>query len=67
MSLGKYINNVNEGVIETVIDNNKSIYLNQTINNYHNAKEFLENNNFTIIKIHNNDPTNCEYNIYLKK
>jgi len=67
MSLGKYINNVKEGVIETVIDNNKSIYLNQTINNYHNVKEFLENNNFTIIEIHNNDSTNCEYNIYFKK
>jgi FkbM family methyltransferase len=67
MSLGKYIDNVVEGVIETVIDNNKSIYSNQTINNYENAKQFLEKNNFTITDIHKNDSTNCEYNIYFKK
>jgi len=66
MSLGKYINNVNEGVIETVIDNNKSIYLNQTINNYENAKQFLENNDFTIICVSSNDITNCEYNVAFK-
>ncbi len=66
MSLGKYINNVKEGVIETVIDNNKSIYSNQTINNYENAKQFLENNDFTIICVSNNDITNCEYNVTFK-
>lgn len=65
MSLGKYIKNVKEGVIETVIDNDKSIYLNQ-YNNFNNVKKFLEENNFIIRNIISNDSTNCEYNVYFK-
>jgi FkbM family methyltransferase len=67
MSLGKYIENVNEGVLETVLDNNKTIYKNQTVSTFENIKSFLENNNFIITNIESNDPTQCEYNIYFKK
>lgn len=67
MSLGKYIINVKEGVIETVIDKNKTIYIDQNINIFENVKTFLENNNFTITRIENNDNTNCEYNIFFKQ
>lgn len=54
MSLAKYIINVKEGVIETVIDKNKTIYIDQ-------------NNNFSITRIQNNDITNCEYNVFFKR
>ena len=64
-SLGKYIGNIKEGVIETVIDLNKSIYSNQT-NNISELKKFLKENNFSISRIESNDPTNCEYNIFFK-
>lgn len=63
MSLGKYIKNVKEGVLETVIDINKSIYSNQTMNTFENIKSFLENNNFEIIGLDKNDITDCEYNV----
>lgn len=63
MSLGKYIKNVKEGVLETVIDINKSIYSNQTMNTFENIKSFLENNNFEIIVLDKNDITDCEYNV----
>ena len=63
MSLGKYIKNVKEGVLETVIDINKSIYSNQIMNTFENIKSFLENNNFEIIGLDKNDITDCEYNV----
>jgi FkbM family methyltransferase len=66
MSLGKYIVNVKEGVVETVIDNNKSIYVDQKLNNFENVKNFLEENNFMITSVQSNDYTNCEYNIYFR-
>ncbi len=64
-SLGKYIKNVKEGVVETVIDINKTIYKNQT-NNYMNLKLFLEENNFRIYRVQRNDETMCEYNVFFK-
>jgi len=66
MSLGKYIKNVKEGILETVIDTNKSIYVNQNINTLDNIKNFLTDNNFEITNILSNDPTNCEYNVLFK-
>ncbi len=63
MSLGKYIKNVKEGILETVIDINKSIYSNQIMNTFENIKSFLENNNFEIIGLDKNDITDCEYNV----
>lgn len=67
ISLGKYINNVKEGVLETVLDPNKSIYTNQNINTFENIKTFLDKNGFVISNIEANDGTGCEYNIYFKK
>jgi|688.fasta_scaffold488790_2 FkbM family methyltransferase len=67
MSLDKYINNINEGVVETVMLENKSIYKNQNINTFENVKKFLEQNNFHIVNIISNDRVQCEYNIHFKK
>ena len=64
-SLGKYLINVKEGVVETVFDLNKSIYSNQT-NNISELKIFLKENNFSIFRTEPNDHTNCEYNIFFK-
>lgn len=64
MSLGEYIKNVKEGVLETVINKEKSIYENQDLNTLENIKLFFDNNNFSIKNINENDSTNCEYNVY---
>jgi FkbM family methyltransferase len=66
-SLGKYISNVQEGVVETVIDANKSIYVGQDENTLANVETFLTSNGFEITGVHGNDPTDCEYNVYFKK
>jgi FkbM family methyltransferase len=66
-SLGKYINNVLEGVLETVIDKTKSIYLNQEDNTLDNINKFLLSNGFKIKNIQSNDVTGCEYNVYFQK
>lgn len=66
-SLGKYIKNVVAGVIETVKDENKSIYIGQTNNTYDNVEEFLVTNGFKITHVQENDYTQCEYNIFFSK
>ena len=66
-SLGKYIKNVVAGVLETVIDINKSIYIGQQDNTLDTIRDFLSANGFKIINIVNNDCTNCEYNVYFEK
>lgn len=66
-SLGKYIKNLKEGVLEAVYFEEKSIYLNKNSNKIYDIKKFLEENNFKIEKIENNDKQNCEFNIYFKK
>lgn len=66
-SLGKYITNVLAGVIETIKDKNKSIYINQEDNTLDNVREFLSLNGFKIVRIDSNDDTNCEYNVYFEK
>lgn len=65
-SLGKYLKNVKAGVVETVIDANKSIYVEQNGNTFEHVKIFLEQNNFIITDIKGNDNTNCEYNVYFE-
>lgn len=65
-SLGVFISNVLAGVVETVMDTEKSIYQNQT-NNYQGVREFLQTNGFKIDLVQNNDNTNCEYNIYFSR
>lgn len=66
-SLGKYISNVQEGVVETVIDVNKSIYVGQEDNTLANVETFLSSKGFKITGVHGNDCTKCEYNVYFKK
>jgi hypothetical protein len=66
-SLGKYITNVLAGVVETVKDKNKSIYIGQEDNTLENVTDFLSKNGFKINRIENNDITNCEYNVYFEK
>jgi FkbM family methyltransferase len=66
-SLGKYIKNVVAGVVETVKDINKSIYIGQQDNTLEAITEFLSANGFKITNVENNDPTNCEFNVYFEK
>ena len=63
-SLGKYISNVKEGVIETVIQEEKSIYVGQTKNTFKYVEEFLKSNNFEIKNVQSNDVGNCEFNVF---
>jgi FkbM family methyltransferase len=66
-SLGKYIANVKAGVVETVINKDKSIYKGQEDNTFQNVNNFLLENGFIVSNIQSNDGTNCEYNIYFMK
>ena len=65
-STGKYISNVVAGVLETVINQEKSIYANQSENTLDNIKVYLETNGFIITNIESNDNSQCEYNVYFK-
>ena len=66
-SLGKYITNVVAGVVETVKDKNKSIYIGQDDNTLDNISKFLSLNGFKITHIESNDVSDCEYNVYFEK
>ena len=66
-SLGKYIMNVNAGVVETVKDISKSIYINQENNTFDNIQNFLSDNGFKITNVQNNDNTDCEFNVYFER
>ena len=66
-SLGKYITNIQAGVLETVKDKNKSIYIGQEDNTFDNVTDFLSFNGFKITNIQSNDITDCEYNVYFEK
>lgn len=66
-SLGKYLKNLKAGVLETVKDPVKSIYLQQNITTLDNVTKFLMENNFKVDKVDDNDPTGCEYNVYFSK
>jgi FkbM family methyltransferase len=66
-SLGKYITNVLAGVIETIKDKNKSIYIDQEYNTLDNVTEFLSLNAIKIVRIDSNDDTECEYNVYFER
>jgi len=65
-SLGKYIENVKAGVVETIKEQEKSIYVNQ-INTLETVKEYLISSGFNISSIESNDLTSCEYNVYFTK
>jgi FkbM family methyltransferase len=66
-SLGKYIINVRAGVIETVKDKNKSIYIGQEENTLDHVSEFLSSNGFKINSVESNDSTQCEFNVFFEK
>jgi FkbM family methyltransferase len=66
-SLGKYISNLQAGVLETVKDKNKSIYIGQEDNTVDNIADFLSANGFKITSIQSNDNTNCEYNVFFER
>lgn len=66
-SLGKYITNVLAGVVETVQDKNKSIYIGQEDNTLDNVADFLTLNGFKITQIQHNDITNCEFNVFFER
>lgn len=67
MSLGKYIKNVSAGVVETVKDPQKSIYVGQEANVYSNVEKFLTENGFGIAGIDSNDWYECEYNVRFQR
>ena len=66
-SVGKYIGNVMAGVVETVKDNEKSIYVGQDENTFENVDQFLTTNGFKISRVEGNDATQCEYNVFFEK
>ena len=66
-SLGKYITNVKAGVVETVKEVTKSIYIGQDDNTYDKVETFLKENGFTISSVSGNDSTGCEYNVFFSR
>jgi len=66
-STGIYIKNISAGVVETVKDESKSIYIGQKDNTVDNVVAFLTSNGFKIEGIESNDPTQCEYNVFFSK
>lgn len=66
-SLGQYITNVKAGVVETVMNPEKSIYVSQTENTFSNVSEFLRQNGFIIQNVESNDVTGCEYNVHFRR
>jgi FkbM family methyltransferase len=67
MSLGVYIKNVEAGVLETVKDVNKSIYIGQDNNTLDNVKKFLDESGFEIQQVERNDRTDCEFNVVFRR
>ena len=67
LSAGKYIKNIQSGVLETVIDTVKSIYVGQETNSLSNVQKELEAHGFTVNNVVSNDPTECEYNVFFSR
>lgn len=66
-SLGDYIKNVKAGVVETVKDVNKSIYIGQEDNTLETVTDFLSLHGFIITQVQSNDYTGCEYNVFFER
>lgn len=66
-SLGVYIKNLKAGVVETVKQEAKSIYIGQKDNTLDNVSQFLTENGFKINRIESNDSTGCEYNVHFER
>lgn len=65
-SLGRYVSNVQRGVLETCYSLKKAIYSNQS-DDVNAVKDWLETNGFVIEQIAPNDVTYCECNVYFKR
>lgn len=65
-SAGKYISNIQSGVLETCYSLEKSIYSEQR-DDLNAVKSWLESNGFVIERVVPNDPTGCECNVYFKR
>jgi FkbM family methyltransferase len=66
-SLGGYISLVQAGVVETVMDPAKSIYVNQTSNTLANVQAFLHDHGFEVTRVESNDVTQCEFNVHFRR
>jgi FkbM family methyltransferase len=66
-SLGIYIKNVHAGVVETVKQVEKSIYVGQDNNTVDTVSQFLHENGFIINRIDSNDSTQCEFNVVFSR
>ena len=64
-SLGNYIKHLDYGVVEVSATKKKDLYKGSQ-NNFSNLKNFLKNNNFTIINVKSNDPFENELNVKFK-
>lgn len=65
-SLGRFIRNVKEGVIESAYSAQKTIYIGQD-NTLCTATQWLNDNGFRVVKVTSNDGTHCECNIYFER
>lgn len=66
-SAGIYISNVLAGVVETAINEDKSIYMPQPENRLSNIKLYLETNGFKITNIESNDISQWKCTIYFNR
>jgi FkbM family methyltransferase len=64
--LGDLVANVKAGVVETVKDTAKAIYVGQS-NTLEKIEKFLSDNGFAITRVEGNDCTGCEYNVFFEK
>jgi FkbM family methyltransferase len=64
--LGSLIKNVKKGVLETVKNVEKSIYIEQH-NTLKNVENFLSASGFKIDRVEGNDWTACEFNVFFAK
>lgn len=65
-SLGKYVANVRQGVLETCYSLEKAIYSEQE-DDLNAVKNWLESCGFVIERVASNDITYCECNVYFKR
>jgi FkbM family methyltransferase len=65
-SLGRYIANVQAGVVETCYQLDKAIYATQT-DDVQGVWKWLTEQGFTVDRIQPNDDTKCECNVYFRK
>lgn len=65
-SLGKYISNLQAGVVETCYSVDKAIYATQT-DDVRKVQFWLFDNGFIVNQVQSNDVTNCECNVHFRR